>query len=94
MKSKFRQPASLYFGGWVRWYLDQRQNVRGTDAFIFALRFDYEKMFITISFDANVSTLRSVSAGNGGPEISIVKIFDYEKERRRSRKVICPAFKY
>lgn len=94
LRSKLKQPASLYFGAWVRWYVDQRQDVRGTDAFIFAIRFDYKKMFITFSFDANVSSLRTVSAGNGGPELSIIKVFDYEKKRRRSQKVICPAFRY
>ncbi len=94
LRSKLRQPASLYFGGWMRWYLDQKQDVRGTDAFIFAIRFDYKKMYITFSFDANISSLRRVSAGNGGPELSIIKVFDYEKQRRRSNKVICPAFRY
>ena len=94
LRSKLRQPASLYFGGWMRWYMDQQQDVRGTDAIILAIRFDYKKMFITFSFDANISTLRKVSAGNGGPELSIIKIFDYGKPRRRSNKVICPAFRY
>ncbi len=94
LRSKLRQPASLYFGAWMRWYMVQQQNARGTDAFIFAIRFDYKKMFITFSFDANISTLRRVSVGNGGPELSIIKIFDYEKQRRRSNKIICPAFRY
>ena len=86
LRSKLRQPASLYFGGWVRWYLDQKQDVRGTDAFILAVRFGYKKMFITFSFDANVSSLRSVSAGNGGPELSIIKIFAYEKQEGEVKK--------
>lgn len=94
LRSKLRQPASLYFGGWMRWYIDQQLDVRGTDAFILAIRFDYKKMFMTFSFDANISSLRRVSAGNGGPELSIIKVFDYEKQRRRSNKVICPAFRY
>jgi len=94
LKTKTRQPASLYFGAWLRWYIDQQQAVRGTDAFILAIRFDYKKLFITFSFDANISTLRKVSAGNGGPELSVIKVFDYEKQRRRSNKVICPAFRY
>ena len=90
--SKLDQPSSLYFGGWIRWYLEH--DIRGTDAFIFAIRYDYKKIFMTFSFDANISSLRRVRAGNGGPELSIIKIFDYKKERRRSNKVICPAFRY
>ena len=78
----------------MRWNLNQKQDVQGTDAFIFAVRFDYKKMFITLSFDANISTLRKVNARNGGPELSIIKIFDFEKQRRRSSKASCPAFKY
>lgn len=92
LRTKLRQPASLYFGAWLRAYLEQ--DIRGTDAFIAAVRFDYKKTFITFSFDANISSLRRVSAGNGGPELSIIKIFDYEKKRRRSNKIICPAFRY
>ncbi|HFC00967.1 MAG TPA: type IX secretion system membrane protein PorP/SprF, partial [Phaeodactylibacter sp.] len=92
LKSSMRQPASLYFGAWIRWYLEQ--DIRGTDAFIFAIRFDYKKTYVTFSFDTNVSTLRKVSAGNGGPELSVIKIFSYKKERRRSQKVVCPAFRY
>lgn len=92
LRSKLSQPASLYFGAWMRWYLEQ--DIKGIDAFVFALRFDYKKTFITFSFDANVSSLKRVSVGNGGPELSIIQIFDYEKQRRRSNKVICPAFRY
>lgn len=92
LRSKTKHPVSLYFGGWVRWYLEQ--DIRGTDAVILAVRLDYRKTYITFSFDANVSSLRRVSAGNGGPELSVIKIFSYEKERRRNKKVVCPAFRY
>ena len=92
LRTKLRQPASLYFGAWLRAYMEQ--DIRGTDAFIAAVRFDYKKTFITFSFDANISSLNRVSAGNGGPEISLIKIFDYEKKRRRSNKIVCPAFRY
>ena len=92
LTSRRKQPASLYFGSWIRWYLER--DIRGTDAFIFAVRFDYKKTFLTFSFDANISQLRKVSAGNGGPELSIIRIFHYERKRMRSQKVICPAFRY
>jgi len=92
LTSRSRQDASLYFGAWVRWYMET--DIRGTDAMILAVRFDYKRLFMTFSFDANVSSLRRVSAGNGGPELSIVKIFDIERKRKRSQKVLCPAFRY
>lgn len=92
LRSKQSQPASLYFGGWLRWYWEK--DLKGTDAFILAIRLDYKKTYITFSFDANVSSLKKVSAGNGGPELSVIKIFEYEQKRRRSNKVICPAFRY
>lgn len=87
-----RPPASLYFGAWLRFYFEN--DLQGVDAFVLAVRFDYKKTYMTFSFDANVSSLRRVSAGNGGPEFSVIQLFAYEKERRRSSKVICPAFKY
>lgn len=92
LRSKLRQPASLYFGAWLRGYFEK--DIRGTDAFIMAVRVDYKKMYMTFSFDANISQLKRVSAGNGGPELSVIKIFDYKQDRRRSSKVVCPAFRY
>jgi len=92
LRSQLRRPATLYFGGWLRWYLEN--DVRGKDAFIFAIRLDYKQVFMTLSFDANISSLRRVSAGNGGPELSIIKIFDFGRDYRRSSQIQCPAFSY
>ena len=92
LRGRLKKPASLYFGAWVRWYLEA--DLAGKDAFIVAIRFDINKTFITFSFDANISNLNQVSAGNGGPELSIIKIFDFGKNGRRSSKVQCPAFLY
>ena len=89
---QFRSPASLYFGGWLRWYAEK--DIRGKDAFVFAIRLDYKQVYMTLSFDANISSLRRVSAGNGGPELSIIKIFDFGRDYRRSSQIQCPAFSY
>jgi len=80
--------SSLYFGAWVRWYAET--DIAGTDAIIAAVRWDYNKMFITFSFDINISTLSRVSTGQGGPELSIVKILDSRKRGKRRTKVECP----
>lgn len=82
--------TSLYAGAWLRWYTDQQAT--GTDAIVAAVRFDHKSTFITFSFDINISTLSRVSQGRGGPELSIVKIFDINRTSKKSVKLRCPDF--
>jgi len=53
---------------------------------------DYKKTSFTFSYDFNISTLKRVSAGRGGPELSIIQIIGSEKTRRKSSAIKCPAF--
>ncbi len=85
-----RSSASIYFGAWFRWYVEK--DLVGSDAVIASVRLDYQNTLITFSFDINVSTLTRVSSGSGGPELSVIKILDLNRKRRRSSKVKCPAF--
>lgn len=91
-KSRPNSPgASIHLGGWLRWHAARQEF--GTDAVVAAVRMDYKKTFITFSFDINISSLSQVSYGRGGPELSLIKILDFERQRSRSSKrVKCPDF--
>jgi len=82
--------SALYFGAWFRWYAEK--DIKGADAIAAAVRLDFENTFITFSFDINVSTYNRASGGRGGPELSVIKILDINRNRRRPSKVRCPAF--
>ena len=84
--------SSFYFGGWYRWHAES--DLFGSDAIVAAVRLDLNKTFFTFTFDINISTLREVSYGAGGPEFSIVHIMDFANRSRRPAKVECPAFSY
>lgn len=87
----FKETSSIYVGGWLRWYAEA--DVKGVDAIIAAVRFDYKNTFLTFTFDVNISSLKNVSYGAGGPEFSVIQILDFE-QKRRPVKVECPAFSY
>ncbi|MFK7809568.1 MAG: PorP/SprF family type IX secretion system membrane protein [Saprospiraceae bacterium] len=81
--------AAIYFGGWLRWSI--AQDYLETDAIIAALRFDYKKTSVSLTYDVNISTLTRASSGAGGPEFSIIHIID-DWRTRRPTKVKCPDF--
>ncbi|MEO1513576.1 MAG: PorP/SprF family type IX secretion system membrane protein [Bacteroidota bacterium] len=82
--------AAIYLGAWLRWHFES--DFVSTDALIASIRLDYKQLYITFSFDVNISTLREVSYGRGGPELSVVKILDFKRKKRKSTKVKCPDF--
>ncbi len=86
-----KETSSIYLGAWLRWYAEK--DIKGVDAIVAAVRFDHKNTHLTFSFDVNISTLKNVSGGSGGPEFSVVQILDFE-ERRMPYKVKCPAFTY
>jgi len=51
----------FHFGGYIRW----------KDAFIPAVKLDYKNLGIGITYDANISRLKTVSQTRGGIELSI-----------------------
>jgi len=89
-KSKRKVTKVFYFGAWIRWYKDT--GIIGTDAVIVSIRTDFNKTYLTFSFDINLSTLTIASYGAGGPEISVIQIIDYPRWRKKVFRVDCPVF--
>ncbi len=78
--------ASISFGAWMRWYSEI--NLAGADALITSVRMDMNGMFVTLSYDANISSLRVASQGQGGVELSVVKVISHKTIQKR--KISCP----
>jgi type IX secretion system PorP/SprF family membrane protein len=75
-------PVNLYLGAWARF-----SNV--TDAIIPYLGIDYGAFTLGMTYDVNVSSLKSASQSQGGFEISLI----YIKKPSDGRKTIpCPKF--
>lgn len=91
--------ASIMLGAWLRWFVELDGTI-GSDAFIGVIRYNFGPLFLSFSYDFNVSTLARVSYGRGGPELSIVYMVggDYRKAnasgKRKKRKgaMSCPHF--
>jgi len=81
---------AFYFGAWVRYYKDA--NLSGIDSVIPSVRADFHNTIVSLSFDVNISDLKVVSSGAGGPELSIIKIIGSSSKRKKSYKVKCPDF--
>ncbi len=88
-KKRNEPERAIYFGGWVRWYSGNGQFIN-LDAWVPGIRFDIDDFNIIASYDVNVSPLRRVSRGGGGPEISLVKVFSFSRKRRH--RIECPVF--
>lgn len=80
---------ALYLGAWVRWYTEV--NLSGGDALITTARLDFNSSAITVSYDINMSNLRAASYGQGGVEISFIKIMNKKRKRIGNQKLKCPA---
>ena len=81
--------AKLYLGAWLRWYSEI--DTSGADALIATARLDINNTSIAISYDVNISTLTRISSGQGGFELSIVKILNKKRKRVGNHKLKCPA---
>ncbi|MEL6924132.1 MAG: PorP/SprF family type IX secretion system membrane protein [Bacteroidota bacterium] len=90
LSKRGKSKSKAYIGAWLRGSLEK--DYRSLDALIVSLGLDYKKTSLTFSYDLNISTLNRVSAGRGGPELSIIHIISSEKTRRKPGKVKCPAF--
>jgi len=71
----------LSFGGFLRW----------KDALIPVLKLEMNALAVSLSYDANVSQLKTVSQGRGGIELSISYIGFLNRESAKYR-VLCPKF--
>ncbi len=75
-------PLNLYLGVWARF-----SNL--TDAIIPYVGLDVGAFTVGMSYDVNVSSLKSASQGQGGIEISLIYI---KKPREGGKSIPCPKF--
>lgn len=82
VNNDLENPTNVYVGSWVRF-----SNL--TDAIIPYVGLDFSNFTLGLSYDVNVSSLRTASNSQGGFEISLV----YIKKSSNGRKAIpCPKF--
>ena len=61
---------------------------RYRDAVIALLGYEYKRQFrLSVSYDVNISTLRTSSKLNGGPEINLAYFGNFDRKRSRLRKI-------
>lgn len=73
---------TLHFGGFIR----------AKDAFIPVVKLDYHPFAFSLSYDANVSQLKTASAGRGGMELSISYIGFFDRDNSSKFVPLCPKF--
>ena len=72
----------LHAGAFLRW----------KDAIIPVLKIDYHPLSIAMSYDVNVSQLKTVSMGRGGFELSVSYMGFLDRYNSSRDKVLCPKF--
>jgi len=72
---------TLSLGGFLRW----------KDAFIPVLKLEMNGLAVALSYDVNVSQLKTASEGRGGFELSISYIGFLDRENAKFR-ILCPKF--
>jgi hypothetical protein len=72
----------LHIGGYIR----------AKDAFIPFLGIDYNPFSIGLSYDTNISQLKTVSQGRGGFELSISYAGFLDRGNTTKNAVVCPKF--
>jgi type IX secretion system PorP/SprF family membrane protein len=77
------EPQYIIHGGaFLRW----------KDAFVPVIKIDYNPFSVALSYDVNVSQLKTVSQGRGGVELSISYIGFLDRDNSTRDKVLCPRF--
>jgi type IX secretion system PorP/SprF family membrane protein len=66
--------------------------MRVGDAFIPVIKLDMLPLSMAISYDVNISTLNTVSQGQGGFELSISYIGFLDRANSAKNKILCPRF--
>jgi type IX secretion system PorP/SprF family membrane protein len=72
----------LSFGGYLRW----------KDAFIPIVKVDMRSISVGLSYDVNVSQLRTASQSRGGFELSLSYIGFFDRNNSARDQVMCPRF--
>lgn len=66
--------------------------LRMQDAFIPVVKLDYNPFAIAISYDINISELKTVSQGRGGTEISVTYAGFFNRDNTSRNAIRCPSF--
>lgn len=72
----------LHLGSYIRW----------KDAFIPVVKLDYHPFSVSVSYDANISELKTVSQGRGGVELAISYAGFLDRGNSTRDAVVCPKF--
>jgi len=72
----------IHGGAFMRW----------KDAIIPVVKIDYNPFSVALSYDVNVSQLKTVSQGRGGIELSISYIGFLDRDNSSKYKTLCPRF--
>lgn len=73
---------TLHFGASFRWQ----------DAIIPVLKLDYHPFSIALSYDVNISQLRTASQGRGGMELSVTYLSFFDRDNSSKNATKCPRF--
>ncbi len=73
---------TVHFGGFLRWQ----------DAFIPVVKLDYDPFAVAISYDINVSELKTASQGYGGVELSVTYTGFFNRDNSTKNALRCPRF--
>ncbi len=66
--------------------------MRLRDAIIPVVKFDYNPFSVALSYDANISQLKTVSQGRGGMELSVSYRGFFDRDNSSRNAVVCPRF--
>jgi len=72
----------IHFGAFLRW----------NDAFIPVVKLDYRPFSVALSYDANISTLKTASQSQGGFELSVSYVGFLDRDNSTKNAVLCPRF--
>jgi type IX secretion system PorP/SprF family membrane protein len=73
---------TLHLGAFMRW----------KDALIPTIKLDYHPYSFALSYDVNVSQLKTASQGRGGMELSISYAGFFDRDNSSRNAVLCPRF--
>jgi hypothetical protein len=74
--------CTVHAGAFLRW----------KDAFIPVLKMDINALSVAVSYDVNVSQLKTASMGRGGFELSLVYSAFVKRDRDNAYGMLCPRF--
>jgi type IX secretion system PorP/SprF family membrane protein len=66
--------------------------LRLQDAFIPVVKLDYNPFSVALSYDVNVSPLKTVSQGHGGFELSVAYVGFFDRDNSSKNATLCPRF--